>query len=766
MTAQYPGDIEPRPDLVYSVERLCSEVVGSTFAPIVLRDPSNGSTYSYPYTDDHIPAGYLTALAGKSFLECVVVRNQIQSDVGRLLQHIGGTGQKAPRMRDSIKIGPSPCILFNGGTDVGNIYSLDIQSPLSSLGIKADNLTVIAVIRPSTSRFCNQSAAPNFGDGTILSLDGKPVIGAVGTTTAGSPVITGVSPAAGIEFGMRVDGPPFTRGALIASVAASGPNTCTVTTADFAAEQSGTFQLRFSQPLMSFYQAGDASPGSFAMTDHRITSASLQIAPVTLQPQEFSGVEINPVVVSWIAQVGVGMRVYMNEIVRSGLQVSTRTETVDAGYVGQLAGSQFGGFSRGGEFELAALMIWNQALTQAQRAIVCGSLYQRFGIKETVSTRKTKSITILGDSIAADYVAFGNYGWSKRLAEKFSNNVRICQYAVPGSQVTTAIGMPPGISTDQLFPLSVAGHMDYGKQGKNVLILWSAGNDVVSNIPDMKYSIDVVSNQVSIFFDGATSLATAAGGTVLTFGAQLGTAFIYNAAAGAIVENLTTPASIPGGTTVTSSDFNHVTLSAPVAAPGVGNGDIIRLRWHNMVADDRIWFAQLPVDPITLAPTVTGISINTTYYVKTLASPFKFTIAATPGGAAIDIGGTFAGSFGCYLFNKNATDIFGTPTTAGHQKIVADANAAGASRVYILTALPIIGDVYTNELSKLNTLIKAGGAGGYTVIDIAADPAFADHNVPPGHVGAMFADIGHLNDAGSQKVADILFPILDAYLSS
>jgi hypothetical protein len=70
--------------------------------------------------------------------------------------------------------------------------------------------------------------------------------------------------------------------------------------------------------------------------------------------------------------------------------------------------------------------------------------------------------------------------------------------------------------------------------------------------------------------EAATSAATASG-AVLHFAGPLPAAIV----AGCVVEDLTTPASIPAGTTVLSTTATSATLSANVAGGGVGSSDTI-----------------------------------------------------------------------------------------------------------------------------------------------------------------------------------------------
>lgn len=759
MTQHYPADISPAPAVCYSVEKLTAGFVGGS--PIVVQKIGSLTQAAIGFAGDVLDQSALsTFLTGEAYGRVVRFNNQMFSIGDAIAPTLVG---QAPRIHPNIKIGASSCLLFQGGTEVGNVFGLDIPASIQSLGLTANGMTIMAVMRPTSSMYRNQQNANGLGEGTILSLDSSIPFQHSGKTTLGSAVIENFTPSAGIVPNMLLHGLPFPGGVRITTVSPTGPNTANITVFGSTATVSlDPVTLTSSNPIARFFQSGDASPGSFSYTDH---------FQVEVIPTDFSGAEIRPIVATWIIDAttqkdGAGVKIYQNEIIRSakayGFGVAAaRTESIINGFIGKMGGGQPGGQSKSGDFWMSTLIIWNQALTQAQATIVRESLYTRYLITPSRSRRSSKSVTVVGDSIAIDYVTLGNYGWSKRLADKFPDTIRFMNYAVPGSQVTASIGTPDYGHTEGMFPISVARQMSYSKVGKNVLMILAGGNDMI-NTADLVFGFSYAANKVQCFADVISNGATATGETVLHF---LPSSLPQNLSVGALVSSITPPNGIFGTATVTAIDFpaGAVTISN-AALLDLPAGSTIRFRYHNLAVGSRVMFLTLPTDSLG-NPLVGGVGFNTIYYVRQIPVTGDFTLATTPGGAEIDITGTNAGAFSVRTYVKNAADIFGTPTTHGLQKVVAMANAAGASKVYMLTVLPRVGIEYNFILPALNSLIMGGGAGGYTAIDSASLPALAN-NVPPGTQGPGYFDSGHLNEIGSQALADFLYPTLNAYLNS
>lgn len=768
MSNFYPATIPGVPQAIacWSTEALVGGLLPG-FVPLVVAKIS-GATANIPFAGDILDASVLNAfLAGEPYGKVIFVNNQIPTSEPNNLTTAGGV--EPPHIVPTIKIGASAAMLFEGGTKNGQLYGLDIQGSIAGMNIHDGNWTIMAVIRPTSSRYCNQATGSELGDegGTILSLEAGPPLSATGGTTVNLGTLTNVTPIDGIVPGMWLTSPSFSAffRQSVLSVVSGAPGVGNIQLQGAgAAETNANAQLLFSDPIIRIYQCGDASPGSFAMNNCDALAGEIK-----LEPQEFSGCEIRPVVASWTSRSSAaagdvpGLKTWQNEIVRSSPLISARPKVISRGYVGRMGGMAAGQKSRAGDFYCAALLIWNVALTQAQRAIVTDSLAARFQINERRSIRSAKSVTFMGDSIAADYNTEANYGMSKRLADKFGGDVRFLNYSIPGSNILSSHQFTsPHIYTEGLFGVSVAAHMDYSKS-KNVLILLGGGNDLGAFI-DHGCTFNVASNEVSVYSDATAGAAAAAGTNLITsFNLPL------DLGPGAFVDNLTHSTSLPSGPSLTVIErvsFTQVRLSGNIIGPGISSGDTIRFRYHNMVADERVIFPTLPSLLTGLVVTNPAAVTGTVYRVKTVTAVDKYTLASTPGGSTIDIGGSAPDPGVVRQFYLSPTEIFGTPTTHGLQKIAADAAvAAPGVKVFICTVLPRVGITW-DTIPELNALIMSGGAGGYQAVDLASDPTLANHDIPPGTVGPGYAETVHPNEVGHEAAANFLYPIVNAYLSS
>lgn len=756
MSNRYPGLISPQPVAIYSVEK----IVPYGGIPIVVQKIS-GESINVPFDGDVLSSAVLDPfLAGEPYGLVVFMNNQVPSSPANELRLTGGV--EPPHIIPAYKIGASAALLFEGATNVGKQYGLEIAPPIN-WNLRDGNYTVMAVMRPTQSHYLNQ-AVLGMGDegGTILSLEGSPVIHATGSVALPTDgTITNVSPSAGIVRGMLVTSPSFYpfSDSHIESVLPTGPDTCNLVFAGGGPiEANPAAQLAFTNPIVRCYQSGGSNPGGFALSNRRYFNGEIKF-----EPQEFSGIELRPVVVAWTNRAVAapndvpGFKVWQNEIIRSAPLIGDRTDPVTHGFVGRNGGSVGEKWTQCGDFWLAALLIWDVALTQAQRTVVADSLRERFAINSVRSTRAVPSVNVMGDSIAQEYVTHGNYGWYKRLADKFPDNIRFVNYAAAGSVVTNLYpNYPPSGSNEGQFPLWVRDHLDYSKTTKNVFILFGGGNDLGA-FQEHRCTFDVATNEVKVFREKITTAATAAGANVLTF-ADLPPTLVV----GAFVDNATTPGSLPSGPSLTVVSFtaNTVTLSGNVIGPGVAIGDTIRFRFHGMVVGRRLQFTILPA-------LLTGVSVGPIYWVKAITAIDGYTIAATSGGAVIDIAGAAPNPGTLWQHSLTAAEVFGTPTTGGLQKMVANAAAAAPGvKVYMFTVLPRVGTVYDTVIAQLNALIMGGGAGGYQAIDAAGVATLANNNIPPGTVGPAYRDGVHLNEVGSQALADFFYPTLLAYINS
>jgi hypothetical protein len=185
------------------------------------------------------------------------------------------------------------------------------------------------------------------------------------------------------------------------------------------------------------------NPGSFSVRDN----GTFEFAPTD------TAIEIGPIVVA-ITSNSSGIKVWQNEVIRSTASRSALTTTPERLYIGQYGGSITSGYSRSGDFWMVALMVYDVALTEAERAAVVARLYEHYGIKEAPSRSRPSAVSIIsvGDSIGSGYVAGSNgrspdptlgglRGYAHILGDAFPN-ARFLNYSVPGIQATSSVGTP------------------------------------------------------------------------------------------------------------------------------------------------------------------------------------------------------------------------------------------------------------------------------------------------------------------------------------
>lgn len=185
-------------------------------------------------------------------------------------------------------------------------------------------------------------------------------------------------------------------------------------------------------------------------------------------------------------------------------------------------------------------------------------------------------------------------------------------------------------------------------------------------------------------------------------------------------------------------DQNSLAGNVSVASPGV----VTRVA-HGLAADMRVQF--------NTGPLPTPLSIGTVYYVKTVLGPNTYTLAATPGGAAINTTGSPAVGVTVVQYTKTAASIF-----AGIQQLATLAANTGA-KVFVSTVLPRTGNPYLFVLDATNVLIRAGAGVNYELIDLAGVPCLSDPT------GACYDDGTHPSDLGMQTAADAMFPQVNTY---
>jgi hypothetical protein len=176
----------------------------------------------------------------------------------------------------------------------------------------------------------------------------------------------------------------------------------------------------------------------------------------------------------------------------------------------------------------------------------------------------------------------------------------------------------------------------------------------------------------------ATNNTTAAGNATLHFAAT--PAWVT---AGMTIYDLTTPAAIPGGTTVLSTGGTTVVMSGNAAAPGVGNGD-------------SIIFCSVPVFNTTLGSAV--VQVTFIGHGLSTGNTFVFPIATTAQGVTIQ------GSYKVTVSDANNFTIGASTQATGTAQFSMNTTGFAELVYYIALGPPAAGTGYG---------VGAYGSGGY-----------------------------------------------------
>lgn len=160
----YPCDIAPAPVLCFGTAKLASAYGGNA---IDAYNPNTTATQSIAFSGDALDTAALdTFLNGQIGL---VTRWYGQKNGANLTQTVVST--EAPSIQ-GLAIGGARSIVFQGESQSGALYSL-VSGDISALGITAKDYSVILVVAPSSSMYCNQAGAPDLSSGVLTDLQGS-----------------------------------------------------------------------------------------------------------------------------------------------------------------------------------------------------------------------------------------------------------------------------------------------------------------------------------------------------------------------------------------------------------------------------------------------------------------------------------------------------------------------------------------------------------------------------------------------------------------
>lgn len=167
----YPADISPQPLLTYGTAKLRSTYNGNALTACKTTCTVSSSI---GFIGDNLDTTTLdTFLAGAVGQ---VSNWNDQMGTGFSLQ---GNATESPSIQN-IAIGGNRALVFQGGSQSGALFALN-SADISSLALTANTWTMMAVIQPSSSAFCNQAGAPGLSSGALFNFtkSGGASLGAV-----------------------------------------------------------------------------------------------------------------------------------------------------------------------------------------------------------------------------------------------------------------------------------------------------------------------------------------------------------------------------------------------------------------------------------------------------------------------------------------------------------------------------------------------------------------------------------------------------------
>lgn len=159
----YAADIGPvLPSLVYSTARLRAIYTGHCAA--VWRSVPDVTQTVLGFVGDTLNTAALDAFLGPDDGDLTTLFDQTGGGY-----HASQWQAEAPKIRH-LHMGGHRTAIFQGGSQSGAMYSLSIPHTIGNLGIAANNLTVVAVVQPSSVIARNHALPLVLNKGTLLDL--------------------------------------------------------------------------------------------------------------------------------------------------------------------------------------------------------------------------------------------------------------------------------------------------------------------------------------------------------------------------------------------------------------------------------------------------------------------------------------------------------------------------------------------------------------------------------------------------------------------
>lgn len=156
----YPADISPSPALALGTLKLRSTYAGNALTAC---KASCTLSASIGFVGDNLDTTTLDTFLAGGVGQVSAWNDQMGTGLGPQ-----GSASESPSIQN-LAIGSARTLVFQGGSQSGALFSMNTPD-ISSLAITANAWTMMAVIEPSSSAFCNQAGAPGLSSGALFNF--------------------------------------------------------------------------------------------------------------------------------------------------------------------------------------------------------------------------------------------------------------------------------------------------------------------------------------------------------------------------------------------------------------------------------------------------------------------------------------------------------------------------------------------------------------------------------------------------------------------
>mgnify|MGYP001588725924 CR=1 FL=1 len=239
MSVIYPADISPTPAFAAGTIKLASTYTGNAMTVY-------NQTYSVSQDIGFSGNNLDTAALDHFLLNALGVVTTLYDQIGssNLVQ---ADNTKAPTISTD-PIGNARAVMFRGGSNSGALTGWSV-SGISAWGVTAQVYTVILVVQPSSSIFCNQAGAPGVDSGALFDFEGAGGTVSALYNDANSGVIGGWRITDGGAFSYLYSDAPVQVNPIVLTIISDGINVTIYQNEEVRASSSASVLVRIATSL-------------------------------------------------------------------------------------------------------------------------------------------------------------------------------------------------------------------------------------------------------------------------------------------------------------------------------------------------------------------------------------------------------------------------------------------------------------------------------------------------------------------------------------